>query len=65
MASSWLPGRKANDNGNPAGLKTGATREKAGCNAPKLLFAATSWLQLRRHFSSQTSIWAGFVSSAP
>jgi len=29
---------------NPAGLKTGATREKAGRDTPKLLFAATCLL---------------------
>jgi hypothetical protein len=63
MASSWLPGRKAN--GNPARLKTGATGEKAGCNAPRLLFAATSWLQLRRHFLSQTFNLGRIISSAP
>ena len=43
----------------------GATREKAGRNAPKLLFAATQLLQLRRHFLSQTSVSIESISSAP
>src|SRR5580692_7995086 len=50
---------------NPAGLKTGATREKAGRDTPKLLFAATCLLQLRRHFLSECSISVQFISSAP
>ena len=42
----------------------GATREKAGRNASKLLFAATCLLQLRRHFLSQTSVWSNYFFSA-
>jgi hypothetical protein len=38
---------------NPAGLKTSATREKAGRTTPELLFAATCLLQLRRQFLSE------------
>jgi len=52
-------------NRNPAGLKTGATGEKAGRDAPKLLFAATWLLQLRRHFLSETFYLGRIVSSAP